>query len=110
MDILIQRIEELMKRKGINLRQLSIDSEIPYTTLKNFYIRGTDNVRLSTLRRIAEYFGLTLDELLGEENEGDQYDIDKILRNKNNEVLKSGKHIDDETRKKLIDVIDVLIR
>lgn len=64
MDFL-DKLEYLMKEKNINnLNELSIKSNIPYTTLKGFYTRGTDKIQKSTLKKLAEFFNCTLDYLV----------------------------------------------
>ena len=64
MDFL-DKVEYLMKEKNINnLNELSIKSNIPYTTLKGFYTRGTDKIQKSTLKKLADFFNCTLDYLV----------------------------------------------
>ncbi len=58
---LTEKLDRLMQEKGINRRQLSQQSEIPYMTIVNFYEKGTDNVKLSTLKKLANYFCVSLD-------------------------------------------------
>jgi transcriptional regulator with XRE-family HTH domain len=58
---LTEKLDSLMKEKGINRRQLSQQSEIPYMTIVNFYEKGTENVKLSTLKKLANYFHVSLD-------------------------------------------------
>ncbi len=58
---LTEKLDHLMREKGINRRQLSQQSEIPYMTIVNFYKKGTDNVKLSTLKKLANYFHVSLD-------------------------------------------------
>jgi len=50
-----------MKDKRINRSQLSKESGIPYTTIDGFYKKGTDNVKLSTLKKLSNYFHVPLD-------------------------------------------------
>lgn len=64
MDFL-DKLEFLMKKKNItNLNELSTQSNIPYTTLKGFYTRGTDKIQKSTLKKLADFFNCTLDYLV----------------------------------------------
>lgn len=58
-------LNELMAEKGINKNVLSKESGVPYTTIDGFYKKGCDNIKLSTLEKIADYFGVTIDYLLG---------------------------------------------
>jgi len=55
---------ELLKTNGLNKRQFSIKSGIPYTTIDGFYKKGYENIRLTTLRKIAAYFNVSLDYLM----------------------------------------------
>lgn len=60
----IERLEYLMKKNGIkNRAELSKVSGIPYTTVDGFYKRGTDNIKLSTLLKLAECLHCSLDYL-----------------------------------------------
>ena len=54
------KLDALMAEKGINKSVLSKESGIPYTTIAGFYTKGTDNVKLSTLKS----FPLISDALL----------------------------------------------
>lgn len=65
---LVDTLERFMKEKGIKSKmQLAKEAGIPYMTVVNFWEKGTENVKLSTLRKLAEYIGCTLDELVGDE-------------------------------------------
>ena len=52
-----------MKDRNINKSQLSKESGVPYTTIYGFYKKGTDNIKLSTLKKLSSYFGCSLDYL-----------------------------------------------
>ena len=57
----LEKLDFLMERYGLNKRSLSRKSEIPYTTIDNWYKRGDENLTLPTLRKLALYFNTTLD-------------------------------------------------
>lgn len=59
----LEKLEMLMKQKQVNKRQLSIGSDIPYSTIDNLWKKGYDNIKLSTLKKLASFFGVTLDFL-----------------------------------------------
>jgi repressor LexA len=65
--LFIEKLDKLMEEKGLNKSQLSKGSGVPYTTIVNFYEKGTDNIKLSTLRRLAEYFNVSLDYLVDDD-------------------------------------------
>lgn len=60
-----ERLEQLMQFKSMNRRQLSIAANIPYTTLDGISKRSCDNVKLTTLVKLADYFNISIDYLVG---------------------------------------------
>ena len=61
-----EKIKDLMQRKKIkNLKQLSIDCEIPYTTLRSIMFEGVSDIRVSTLIKLAKFFEVSTDYILG---------------------------------------------
>ena len=61
------RLEYLMNRNGIkNKSELARISGIPYTTIDGFYKKGSDNIKLSTLRKLSKCLHCSLDYLTEE--------------------------------------------
>lgn len=79
-------LEKLMNEHNLNVNQLSKKSGIPYMTLKNFWEKGCSNIKLSTLRQLADYFNVSLDFLVMGENK--HLSIIEDLYNKLNTVGK----------------------
>lgn len=113
----IEKLETLMKSKGIdNLNELSLQSKIPYTTLKGFYTRGTEKIQRTTLNKLADFFDCTLDYLACDDvldpskhfAPGEEYkELYKIER-----ALKSAGFLDEDgslSDEKLNNMIDVLV-
>lgn len=68
---LTDKLDILMEEKDIkNIRELSQLSGIPYMTIRNFWVKGADNVKLSTLLKLKRFFGVTLDYLVDDDEEG----------------------------------------
>lgn len=63
------KVDEFMKNNNIaNLKQLALSSGIPYTTLRDFYEKkSADNSRLSTIRKLCEFMGCSMDYLAYDE-------------------------------------------
>lgn len=61
---LTNNLDFLMKQRGITKAILSREADIPYTTIDSFYKKGTDNVKLSTLKKLSTYFNCTIDYLI----------------------------------------------
>jgi DNA-binding Xre family transcriptional regulator len=59
-----EKLDNLMEEKNINKAELSRASGIPYTTIDGFYKKGSDNVKLSTLKRLCSFFNCSLDYLV----------------------------------------------
>lgn len=59
------KIDLFMKDNGYNdLKKLAKDCDIPYTTLRDFYLKkSADNSRLSTIRKLASFMNCTMDYL-----------------------------------------------
>ncbi|NMM52126.1 helix-turn-helix domain-containing protein [Paenibacillus aquistagni] len=66
---LTEKLNELMEIEGINRAELSKGSGVPYTTIVALFDKGADNIKLSTLRKLADYFGVSLDDLAGTKKE-----------------------------------------
>lgn len=62
----LEKLDALMKRRGLNKRMLSIQAGIPYTTIDNWYKRGYEGLKLSTAGKLAEFFNTTTDFFLRE--------------------------------------------
>ena len=62
--MLTETLDKLMEQKKINKRTLAIESGIPYTTIDGLYKKGSENTKLSTLMKLANYFNVTLDYLV----------------------------------------------
>ena len=66
---LTDKLNYLMKSKGLSRMGLAKKSGVPYTTIVNFYEKGTENVKLSTLKKLADFFNCSLDYLVDEDIE-----------------------------------------
>lgn len=63
------KLDMLMNDKGISRMGVAKGSGVPYTTIVNFYEKGTENIKLSTLRKLADFFNVSLDYLVDDEVE-----------------------------------------
>lgn len=67
---LTDKLDRLMNERHINKAELARESGIPYTTIDGFYKKGSENAKLSTLKKLCAYFGCTLDYLADDNIEG----------------------------------------
>ena len=68
----LTKLDKLMNERNINKSQLSKESGVPYTNIDGFYKKGTDNIKLSTLKKLAAFFGCSLDYLADDNIPEDQ--------------------------------------
>lgn len=61
------KLDLLMEERGINKSRLARQAGIPYMTIVNFYEKGTENVKRSTLLKLSRFFGVTVDFLAVDE-------------------------------------------
>ena len=65
--LLTEKLDFLMDLQGLNQRQLSLKSGVKYTTIRSIYENGYENMKLSNLKKFADFFGVTLDYLARDE-------------------------------------------
>lgn len=70
MDVL-ERIEDLRKKKGWSKNYLAMESGLTQSTLNNLYARNTEP-KLSTLRAICGAFGISLSDFFKQEERDDE--------------------------------------
>lgn len=63
----LDKLDLLMEQEGLNKRTLSQRCGVPYMTISDFYKKGYENTRISTVRKLANYFDVTLDYLICDE-------------------------------------------
>lgn len=61
---LLERLDELKKLTGDNNNTLSKKTGIPYTTIDGLYKKGYENIKLSTLKTLCEYFDVSIDYMV----------------------------------------------
>lgn len=68
MDFL-DKLNYLMEQNHLNKSTLSKACNIPYTTIDGWYKKGYEGLKLTTLRKLAKFFGTSLDYWASEDNE-----------------------------------------
>jgi len=61
-DMLVERIENLCKEKGLTYYALSSRSTVPMTTLMHIMDKSTVNPGVLTIGKLCDGFGITLKE------------------------------------------------
>lgn len=107
MDFL-EKLNHLMEERKINKNVLSKESGIPYTTIDGFYKKGYQNAKLTTIKKLCDYFDVTLDYLMREDvndiNYGkpDNFEINK----KEMHLLQKYRHLDERGQLTVDNTVD----
>lgn len=107
---LIEKIESLEARENLNNRQFALKSGIPYNTIRNFWIQGVDNMRLTTFKTLCDFFGVTMDSMAYDDKEI-EYISDRRnggLSPEEDELLSSYGRLNDTGRNEAIKRLDEL--
>ena len=67
MSKLYKRIELLCKERGLNVTEMCRESGAPRGSLTDLKMGRTNGLNSATLSKIAAYFGVTVDYLIGNE-------------------------------------------
>lgn len=108
MDFL-EKLNYLMEKNHLNKSTLSKACNIPYTTIDGWYKKGYEGLKLTTLRKLAEYFGTSLDYWASENNDfAYQVSKDKSLSEIHQKVLAQLEKMNDEQVKAVLAFINSL--
>ena len=103
----LKNLEKLMEENKINKSILSRGSGIPYTTIVGFWERGVDNIKLSTLVKLSEYFNVTLDYLLKGTKKALPEEQDE-LSNEERYIIKSYRDLNETGKEYILQTIEIL--
>lgn len=87
-----EKLDKLMQERHINKSTLAKESGVPYTTIDGLYKKGSDNIKLSTLRKLSSYFNCSLDYLVDDEIESDaeiateQFDVTVLTKEEKEDI------------------------
>lgn len=57
-------LQSLMSAKGISRRRLAKECGISPSAVNSWFNRSAENISLQTLRKLSEYFGISIEELV----------------------------------------------
>ena len=109
MDFL-EKLNYLMEKNNLNKSSLSKACNIPYTTIDGWYKKGYEGLKLTTLRKLADYFGTTLDFWASEQEDSERLTKGTEPRNEFivlNNRLKEIRRTLHMTQKELGDVLGI---
>lgn len=103
----LEKLDFEMNSLGINKRKLSILADVPYTTIDGFYKKGYENAKISTIRKIANALGVSLDYLI--EDEPLEIKESPSLEDGDEEMLVLYHQLDTHDRGRIVERIETLL-
>ena len=100
------RLRELRKSNNVSQQKLSKYLNFGYTAIAN-YESGRNQPSLDTVKKIAQYFDVTVDYLIGA---SDYPRSEKDITDKEAELLKIFRRINDEERDALLKVVNLMFQ
>lgn len=99
------KLKELREERGIMQKDVAIDLGIAPNTLSG-YERGLRKPDSETLKKLAGYYGVTVDYLLGEQNSLDDLEL-KIPEGVT--ILRRMKNMSPSAQKRMLQIMKALI-
>ena len=78
MSVLYDRIHSLCELKGVKDGTMCREANVPRSTFQELKMGRTEDLSLKTLQKIADYFGISVSELTGEEQKEKPNALDGI--------------------------------
>lgn len=73
----LEKLDFLIKTNNLNKKKLSDRSGIPYSTIDGFYKQSYNNIKLSTFKKLCDFFGVTMDSMARENLDIEYYNSAK---------------------------------
>lgn len=86
---MIEKINLLMEEKDLKKSDVANGAGVPYTTLDGLFKKGYENAKLPTLKKLALFFGVSMEYLANEEITDKNYGINtfKVISEQEKELL-----------------------
>lgn len=103
-----KRLQELLEERQIRYNALAQKTGIPVTTLSNYINRGS-SPSITQLRALADFFDVSVDYLIGREDDLISYSQNNVFTNKEKRLLKAFMQLDEDAQEKLISDVENVI-
>lgn len=60
----LEILQALMDSKGVSRRKMAQDCGISPSAVNSWFNRGYENISLQTLKKLSDYFGISMEELV----------------------------------------------
>ena len=108
----LEKLDVLMNQKSLNRKTLSESCGIPYTTIIGFYSKGYEGTRMSTVKALAHFFGVSTDYLIRDEITDPNYGLTApeapVLAPDERQLVEDYRAFNDEGKEKIRDYVSDL--
>lgn len=110
MGTLYERINALCKSKGVSGSRMCLDLGLSKSTMSDLKSGRIKGVSIPTAQKIAGYFGISVDELYGEEVKKEKPTVeDDGLTENQRALIEFAKHVPDESAAMILKVIRSIV-
>ena len=111
----LDKLDYLMSKSNLNKRTLSQQSGVPYTTILDFYKKGYEHTRISTIFKLATFLGVTTDYLIDDDITDENYGLQnrtapvKTTDAASEKLLFNFSALNEDGRSVLLEVSDAMV-
>lgn len=109
MGTLYERIQSLCKSKGVSGSRMCLDLGLSKSTLSDLKNGRTKGISVATAQKIAGYFGITVDELYGEEEKEKPTVRDDGLTENQRKLMEFAKSVPDDKAYMILQVMKTIV-
>ncbi len=105
----LEKLNYMLEKENLNRNSLSKQSGIPYTTIDGWYKKGYDEMRLSTLKKLANFFNTDLEFWVENNNTSSVLMNEHTLSPDEKEIILNYRQLNKEGQQVLSDFADTLV-
>ena len=103
----LEKLDYLMSVNGLNKSTLSSLSGVPYTTIDALYKKGFENIKMSTIKKLASSLNVSLDYLMDDSISAPDYGkkVDQTVDDRLSALVALYNQMDEAGRESLLGVM-----
>ena len=110
MGTLYEKITALCKSKGVSGSRMCLDLGLSKSTMSDLKFGRIKGISIPTAQKIAGYFGITVDELYGDEAEKENYPSEQPLTEVETLALELFRKIPEDKQAEALDLLRVALK
>ena len=107
---LYEKITALCKSKGVSGSRMCLDLGLSKSTMSDLKFGRIKGISIPTAQKIAGYFGITVDELYGDEGEKENYPSEQQLTEVERLALELFRKIPEDKQAEALDLLRVALK